>query len=68
MKEEEYSKREIDTFMDEITATLGRIETQTTKTNGSVRSLQVWRGFITGGLAILAIIVIPLLFMLIKIK
>lgn len=66
--EDDYSKREIDTFMDEIKETLGRIETQTIKTNGSVRSLQVWRGFITGGLAILALIVIPLLFMLIKIR
>lgn len=29
-----------------------KIITQTTKTNGSVRSLQIWRAYITGGLAV----------------
>lgn len=64
--EEEYSKREIDLFMEEIRNTLARIEAQTTKTNGSVRSLQIWRGFITGGLAIITVLIIPLLFNLLK--
>lgn len=34
--DKDYSKREIDTYMDEIKDTLNRIENQTTKTNGSI--------------------------------
>lgn len=36
---------------------LKEIKTQVIKTNGRVRSLEVWRGFITGGLAIIGILV-----------
>jgi len=38
-----------------------RVESQVNKTNGRVSKLEIWRGFITGGLAILAILVIPLI-------
>lgn len=34
---------------------------QTTKTNGSVRGLQIWRGYITGGFAVLSAIILPVL-------
>ena len=64
--EEEYSKREIDTFMQEIRDQLNRIEAQTTKTNGRVSKLENWRGFITGGLAILSAIMLPIVFILIS--
>lgn len=33
---------------------------QTKKTNGRVGNLEVWRGFITGGLAIIGVLLIPL--------
>ena len=39
---------------------------QTTKTNGSVRSLQIWRGYITGAIAVIMSIVIPLFVALAK--
>lgn len=58
--EEEYSKREIDVFMQEIRDTLQRIEAQTMKTNGRVSKLEIWRGFITGGLAILSALMVPI--------
>jgi hypothetical protein len=62
-----YSNREIDLLMKEIHEKLDAIIAQTTKTNGSVAKCQleiadlsVWRGYITGGLAILSIIVVPI--------
>lgn len=56
-----YSNREIDRMFSEIQETLKRIEDQTTKTNGSVRGLQIWRARIIGGLAVSIIIVLPIL-------
>jgi hypothetical protein len=37
---------------------------QTTKTNGSVRTLQIWRGYITGAIAVIMTIVVPLFVLL----
>jgi len=50
----------------EIQEDIKEIKTQTQKTNGRVSSLEVWRGFITGGVAILAVLVIPLLISIFK--
>jgi len=36
---------------------LVRLEKKVDKTNGRVRTLEVWKGFITGGLTIIAIVV-----------
>lgn len=36
---------------------LTRVETQVMKTNGRVRSLEIWRGAITGGLTIISLFV-----------
>ena len=53
--------------MDEvIKPTLVRIETQTTRTNGNVRDLQKWRSFITGGLSVICIVLLPLIFMVVQ--
>lgn len=48
--------------------TLGEIKEQTKKTNGhvaeaqrDVASLKQWRAFITGGLSILSLLVVPIL-------
>ena len=56
----EYSVREIDAKLAVISDTLERIEAQTTKTNGRVASLEGWQNGIKGGLAILALIVVPI--------
>jgi len=54
MAEDEYSNQ----VLHEI---LIRVETKVDKTNGRVTKLEVWKGFITGGLAILGILIIPIL-------
>jgi hypothetical protein len=66
MPETRYKNREIDTFIEGIHEKLDLILTQTTKTNGRVNSLENWKGFITGGLAIITIVIIPLTFIVIS--
>jgi hypothetical protein len=55
--EQNYSKREIDMIIKEIHEDVKAILEQTKKTNGRVNSLEIWRGYITGGLAILGVMV-----------
>lgn len=62
----EYTNRELDEKFDGLHEKLDLILAQTTKTNGRVNRLEVWRGFITGGLAIIAIVILPMIFLLIK--
>ena len=70
-KDQDYSNREIDQMFcsvkDHIDSrhlaimeTLTRIEAQTIRTNGRVRRLEIWRGVIIGGIAIIVTVVIPL--------
>ena len=70
--EQNYSKRELDSFIDHIKSSLkrqdevlGEIRDQTTKTNGRVSGLESKRDFFLGALSVLTgvmtVIVIPLL-------
>lgn len=51
----------LETQYKNIMVTLGEIKTQTTKTNGSVTSLRLWRSLIVGGLTIIVLLVLPLI-------
>jgi len=77
MSEQEYSNRELDAkfgnllehmkgFERTVTDSLGRIETQTIKTNGRVTSLEKWRAYVLGFCACITILFIPLLYFVIK--
>jgi len=37
------------------------IKQECKKTNGRLRALEVWRGFITGGLAVIGAVLIPII-------
>lgn len=50
----------------EIREDVKEIKVQTRLTNGRVSKLEVWRGVITGGLIVLATLVVPLFLDLIK--
>ncbi len=61
MTRETYTKSEIDLMHKPMHDKLDKILAQTIKTNGRVGRLEVWRGYITGGLAILSILLVPIL-------
>lgn len=49
----------MDDHFEATTKVLAAIVEQTTKTNGSVRTLQKARAFMTGGIAVLTVVVVP---------
>ena len=54
------------TMEEVIKPTLVRIEAQTIKTNGTVRDLQRWKSYIMGGLSVICIVLLPLIFMVVQ--
>jgi len=58
---EGYSIKEIiQEFRDEVKGRFDKVDEAQAHTNGDVKALKVWRGFITGGLAVITVIVVPL--------
>lgn len=55
-----YSNREIQEFMNDIKNALGRIETQTMKTNGRVTQLEWFKQYSMGAIAVFLVIGLPL--------
>lgn len=53
-------------IMQEIKEDVKEIKAQTQKTNGRVNALEIWRGFITGGLAVISFIIGYIIFFLEK--
>lgn len=58
---EDYTAGELKQIHKQINENLEEIKVEVKKTNGRVRALENWRWFITGGLAILSILIIPIL-------
>lgn len=61
MPEEPFKNREILEMVTDVRGSLQRIEVQTSVTNGRVSKLENWRWFITGGMTIITVVVIPIL-------
>ncbi len=61
MPEEPYKNREIKEMFEDVSNSLSRIENQTLKTNGRVTRLEKWQSFISGGMSVIVVIVVPLL-------
>lgn len=66
MKEEPYKNREIEEMFNDVKDTLGRIEAQTTKTNGRVSKLERWQSYVIGFCACVALLIIPLILAMAK--
>lgn len=56
-----YSNRELREVFSDIKGNLNEIKLQTQLTNGRVGQLENWKWFITGGLAILGLTIVPVL-------
>ncbi len=66
--ETEYSNKEIIHLFSDLKGDLLEIKVDVKKTNGRVGSLENWRWFITGGLAVVTLVLIPLIFIVIQSK
>lgn len=58
----ETRERETWNILKKINEKLDRIEEQTTKTNGNVKKLQLWKAYLTGAWAVLTVLVLPIAF------
>ena len=56
--EQPYTNRELDMKFCEVHEKLDLILLQTTKTNGSVLSLKLWRSWMTGALAVCGLVMV----------
>ena len=59
MDKKPYSNREIDNMHKEIMDKLKIIDTKVTIANGRLKSLELWRAYLTGAIAVLTLIVVP---------
>lgn len=66
MAEKPFSNREIKEKFEAVHEDVKSILAQTTKTNGRVSKLESWQAFMQGGLAILALLVVPILIYIIQ--
>lgn len=58
--EDPYTNREIDRLFNEIKIQLDRIESQTTKTNGRVSSLERYKAGLVMSIGLISFVIIPL--------
>jgi len=67
------TKREIEFVLEKmeinhssIGRKLDRIEQRTIETNGRISKLENWRSFLTGGLAVVTIMIVPIIIWIIR--
>ena len=58
---DEPTNKELAHYLKDIQNDVKEIAIQVKQTNGRVSSLEMWRNFITGGLTVLTILVVPVL-------
>lgn len=64
---ESYSIKEmIAEFRKDVNTRFDSVDDAQAHTNGDVSNLKVWRGYITGGLAVVTLILVPLLVYVLK--
>ena len=61
MAEDEYSNQSLHILSETIARDVAEIKAQCKLTNGRVGRLEIWRGFITGGIAVIGALLIPLI-------
>ena len=59
--QDEYTIREVIHLLKDQRVDISEIKSQVQQTNGRVDKLENWRWFITGGISILGLIVVPIL-------
>lgn len=63
---EGYTQTEVDLMLEPVHEKLDRIIQQVETTNGRVRCLERWRSFMSGGLAVLTAVVLPIVWYIIR--
>ncbi len=61
----EPTNRELLIYIKDIRLDVSDIKLKTGKTNGRVSALENWRWFIAGGLSIIVVLLLPIIFLLI---
>jgi len=57
---EKYTDSDLNHYLSRLEEQLTRIEQQVTETNGRLKKLEIWKAWMTGGMAVLSLLVIPI--------
>jgi hypothetical protein len=63
---EDYTNRELYLLLESIKLKMDEVCDQVKKTNGRVKSLELWRALIIGGFSVITLVILPYLFIIIK--
>ena len=61
MPEQPFTNREIKEKWNDIANSLSRIEIQTTMHNGRMTKMERWQAYMSGGMAVIVLLIVPLL-------